>query len=323
MRNHTIDVRQASGKVLFSTVFCSDGTKLLRKGHLLKDEDVRQLQTAGLSEVSVAELESGDMGEAQAVTAVAMGMARGALQIQLAPGGRANVFTTEPSCILVDEQRLQQLNCTSSIVVATARNFSYAPLGRRVATVKSAPFAVPKTDLQNLQSILQESGTLLEALPLRAPSTAVLYTDSENGAKARRLFEHLLEQRLSAIGVNASFALTCSEDEAAIAKSLRCLLMVKPTLILIASTTSPAGPSDAVGRAMQDIECHIEKFLAPVEPGNLLLLGYHNRVPILSAPGCFRSSKTNVLDLMLPPLLAEYRVSGWEIAALGHGGLLG
>ena len=63
-------------------------------------------------------------------------------------------------------------------------------------------------------------------------------------------------------------------------------------------------------------------FLAPVEPGNLLLMGYKDDVPIMSAPGCFRSLKPNVIDLMLPPMLARYRVSKWEVACLGHGGLL-
>jgi molybdenum cofactor cytidylyltransferase len=28
------------------------------------------------------------------------------------------------------------------------------------------------------------------------------------------------------------------------------------------------------------------------------------------------------VDLTLPPMLARYRVSGWEVASLGHGGLL-
>ena len=71
------------------------------------------------------------------------------------------------------------------------------------------------------------------------------------------------------------------------------------------------------------IGCHIERFLAPVEPGNLFLLGYKDEVPIVSAPGCFRSAKPNVVDLVLPPMLARYRVSDWEVACLGHGGLLG
>ena len=66
----------------------------------------------------------------------------------------------------------------------------------------------------------------------------------------------------------------------------------------------------------------IHRFLAPVEPGNLLLLGYKDEIPVVSAPGCFRSAKPNVVDLILPSMLARYRISGWEIASLGLGGLL-
>ena len=96
----------------------------------------------------------------------------------------------------------------------------------------------------------------------------------------------------------------------------------KPSVVLVASTTAPAGPADVVGRAMEKIGCEIERFLAPVEPGNLLLMGYKDDIPIISAPGCFRSLKPNVIDLMLPPMMARYRVSTWELACLGHGGLL-
>ncbi len=42
---------------------------------------------------------------------------------------------------------------------------------------------------------------------------------------------------------------------------------------------------------MDKIGCPIERFLAPVEPGNLLLMGYKDEMPIMSAPGCFRSLK--------------------------------
>ncbi|MBV9677277.1 MAG: hypothetical protein JO185_13150 [Acidobacteriaceae bacterium] len=62
--------------------------------------------------------------------------------------------------------------------------------------------------------------------------------------------------------------------------------------------------------------------MAPVEPGNLMMLSYKDDIPIVSAPCCHRSAKPNVLDLILPPILAKYRISGWEIAGLGHGGLL-
>jgi molybdenum cofactor cytidylyltransferase len=151
----------------------------------------------------------------------------------------------------------------------------------------------------------------------------VLYTDPVNGDRARQLFENIMRQRLERLRSSASFVLAAVEDEETVTRSLRHMLRAKPTVVMIASTTAPAGPEDVIGRAMVAAGCHIERFLAPVEPGNLLLLGYHEEVPIISAPGCFRSTKPNVVDLILPPMLARYRVTGWEIACLGHGGLLG
>ena len=322
MKAQTVDVKQATGRILCCTIFRAGGKKLLAKGHVISEEDARMLQTEGMNEVWVTELEEGEVGEDDAVMQVASEIGCGALEIRLAAGGRANLFTTEASCLLVDDELLKQINCTASMAIATSLNFSYARSGQRVATVKSTPFAVARPELEAMISIIKERGPILQARPIHTPSVAILYTDPVNGERARQLFENIMRQRLERIGTSASFVLSSVEEENAVARSLQHLLRAKPTSLLIASTTAPAGPDDVIGRAMVRAGCHIERFLAPVEPGNLLLLGYKDDVPIVSAPGCFRSAKPNVVDLMLPPMLARYRVSGWEVACLGHGGLL-
>src|SRR5205085_12155321 len=139
---------------------------------------------------------------------------------------------------------------------------------------------------------------------------------------ARLLFDSVLRQKLEKFGVRTHTSVAVLENEEHVSRGLQHLLRSRPSVILVASTTAPAGPEDVVGQAMAKIGCPIEKFLAPVEPGNLLMIGYKDDVPIMSAPGCFRSLKPNVIDLMLPPLMARYRVSRWEVSCLGHGGLL-
>lgn len=322
MKPLTVQVRESMGRILFGTVFRPGGKKLLAKGHVISEEDVRLLETEGMQQVWVTELDEGEVGEDDAVMMVASETGCGSLEIRLAAGGRANLMATEASCLLVDDELLKQINCTTSVVIATVPNFSYVKAGQRVATVKSSPFAVAKSQLEAVISILQERGPILQARPVRDPTVAVLYTDPGHGERARQLFEGVTMQRLERFGVGASFALCAVEDEPAVARSLQHLLRSQPTVLLVASTTAPAGPEDVIGRAMARVDCHLERFLAPVEPGNLLLLGYKDDIPILSAPGCFRSAKPNVIDLMLPPLLARYRVSGWEVACLGHGGLV-
>ncbi|HTS67006.1 MAG TPA: molybdopterin-binding protein [Candidatus Acidoferrales bacterium] len=294
----------------------------MAKGHVISDEDIRVLESEGMETIWVTELEEGEVGEDDAVCAVASEMGCGSFEIRLAAGGRANLLATENCCVLVDDELLKQINCPASVVIATSLNFSYAVAGQRIATVKSAPFAVSKEQLDAVIGILKDRGPILQARPVRNPTVGVLYTDPVSGERARQLFENIMRQRLERFGVNANFVLACTEDENSVGRCLQHLLRSKPCVILVASTTAPAGPEDVIGQAMMRVGGQVERFLAPVEPGNLLLLSYKDDVPIVSAPGCFRSAKPNVVDLILPPLLARYHVTGWEIACLGHGGLL-
>jgi molybdenum cofactor cytidylyltransferase len=322
MKAQTVDVKSSTGRVLCCTVFRPGGKKLLAKGHVISDEDVRILESEGMENIWVTELEEGEVGEDDAVAAVAGEMGCGSFEIRLAAGGRANLVATENCCVLVDDELLKQINCTSSVVIATASNFAYAVAGQRIATVKSAPFAVAKDHLEAVVTIIRDRGPILQARPLRAPSVGVLYTDPISGERARQLFENIMRQRLERFGVNPNFVLACTEDENSVTRCMQHLLRSKPCVILVASTTAPAGPEDVIGQSLTRVGGQLERFLAPVEPGNLLLLSYKDEVPIVSAPGCFRSAKANVVDMILPPLLARYRVTGWEIASLGHGGLL-
>src|ERR1044071_9311889 len=270
MRAQTVDVKSSTGRVLCCTVFRPGGKKLLAKGHVISDEDVRVLESEGMETIWVTELEDGEIGEDEAVCAVASEMGCGSFEIRLAAGGRANLLATENCCVLVDDELLKQINCTASVVIATSLNFSYAVAGQRIATVKSAPFAVAKEQLEAVIGILKDRGPILQARPVRTPTVGVLYTDPISGERARQLFENIMRQRLERFGVAPTFVMACTEDEPQVVRAMQHLMRSKPSVILVASTTAPAGPEDVIGQAMMHSGAVVERFLAPVEPGNLL-----------------------------------------------------
>src|SRR5262245_30722358 len=196
MRAQTVDVKSSTGRILCCTVFRPGGKKLLAKGHVISDEDVRVLESEGMDKIWVTELEDGEVGEDDAVCAVASEMGCGSLEIRLAAGGRANLLATESCSVLVDEELLKQINCTASVVIATSLNFSFAISGQRIATVKSAPFAVAQDQLDAVVRILKDRGPILQARPIRTPSVGILYSDPVQGERARQLFENIMRQRL-------------------------------------------------------------------------------------------------------------------------------
>ena len=322
MQTQIVDIRSAVGKLLSCPVFQPSGKKLLAKGRLISPEDIQLLRNEGHSQVAVAILEDGEIPEEEAAVQLATQGSWGAVEVRLGAGGRANILATQNCSVVVNEEVLRRVNGAGGLTCATLPSFSYAVPGQRIATIKTAPFAVQETPLKRSLDLLRDHGPLLTAHPIEEATVAVLYTDPIRGDRARSLFEGIMKTRLERFGVSAAFVLSSVEEDEPMARNLEHLLRARPTLLLIASTTAPAGPSDTVGRAMSRVGCSIESFLAPVEPGNLLLLSYAGDVPVVSAPGCFRSPRPNAVDLVLPPLLAGYRMSAGEISSFGHGGLL-
>ena len=322
MHAQTIEIEQSTGRILSSSIFHPGGRKLLAKGHILRQEDVRVLLSEGMKNIWVAVLDENEVPEDDAVCGIAAEIACGSYQVMPAAGGRANLVATGDCCVLVDEDLLRQVNCTTGLVIASLLNFSYAAAGQRFATVKSAPFAVSRSDFDGSLRMLRDRGPILQARPVQGASVGVVYCDLSSGERAKAMFEPIVRQKLERFGLRHHLSVTTLEDEEHVAAGIQRLLLSRPAVILVASTTAPAGPNDAVGLAMERIGCRIERFLAPVEPGNLLLMGYINETPVVSVPGCFRSLKPNVLDLLMPPMLARYQISTWEVACLGHGGLL-
>src|SRR4029079_18718527 len=103
MRAKTVDVKSSNGRILCCTVFRSGGKKLLAKGHVISDEDIRVLESEGMEQIWVTQLEDGEVSEDDAVCAVSSEMGCGSIEIRLAAGGRANLLATETCCVLVDD----------------------------------------------------------------------------------------------------------------------------------------------------------------------------------------------------------------------------
>ena len=92
--------------------------------------------------------------------------------------------------------------------------------------------------------------------------------------------------------------------------------------VIIGGETSIMDAHDITPQGVRQAGGVVEGYGAPAEPGNLLLLAYLGDRPVLGAPGCVRSRHTNVVDLVLPRLLAGERLTRRDLAALGHGALL-
>ncbi len=206
-------------------------------------------QTEGMNQVWVTELEEGEIGEDDAVMAVAGAMCCGSVEIRLAAGGRANLIATEDCCALVDDELLKQINCTSSVVIATVRISVSSGPGERLATIKSAPFAVAQAQLETVFSILERARPH-SAGPSdsRRRSGGALHR-SRTWDRARTLFENVVRTPAGALRRNSAICAVGGGRRRAGHAIAAASAARSSSAMLVASTTAPAGPEDVIGRA--------------------------------------------------------------------------
>ncbi len=107
-----------------------------------------------------------------------------------------------------------------------------------------------------------------------------------------------------------------------LANSIDELLKSGAELVVVFGASAIADRRDVIPAALEAVGGTIEHFGMPVDPGNLMMVGKANGVPVLGAPGCARSPKENGFDWVLMRLLAGLSVAREDITGMGVGGLL-
>ena len=326
-RFSSLPLDQATGKILGHNVAGADGRTALRKGRPLTPEDIATLRGLGRGVVYVAELGTDDVGEDAAARRIAEAAAGEELRLSGTSSGRVNLVATALGVLRVDGARLARINGIEGVAFGTPLSHSVVRPGQVAATVKIVPYALPEEAVREAEGLAREGGSLLRVDMLPGRSVGLILSGTPSAReRITRDFEGPLRARLESLGSSLQgidfVPLEDETGEAALAEALLRQARAGVGLIVLAGETAIVDRHDIAPLAIERAGGQIACFGAPVDPGNLLLVAYLGAVPVLGAPGCVRSPKINVIDWVLPRLLAGERLARADIVAMGHGGLL-
>ena len=296
------------------------GGKRLPKGRRLTATDIAAARADGLTTLVVARLEPGDVPEDEAAARLAAALAGPGLAAAAPVHGRANLSATLNGLLRLDPDAIRALNAVDeAITLGTLDRYAHVTAGEIVATIKIIPYAVRSDGLT--QALAAATDARLSLAPLR-PATVDLIQTRLPG-QPDKLFAKTSEVtrgRLNALG--ASLAL---DDQCPHAAEALAALLARPTaasITLVAGASATVDRRDVVPAAIEAAGGRVERLGMPVDPGNLLCLGFIGERPVLGLPGCARSPKRNGFDWVLERLLAGLAIDSAAIAAMGVGGLL-
>ncbi len=319
MKFGSVPIAEAAGATVAHAIR-RDGF-VLKKGQDVTPEHQSARAAAGVTEIVVARLEAGDVGEDEAARRLAERLAGPNLRLERAFTGRVNLFAEKAGLVVVDAGTIARVNAVDeAITVATLAPFRAVEPGDMVATVKIIPFAVPG---ETLGAAARPAGAgavrVAPFRPLRIGVISTLLPGIKPSVVAKTL--RVLEERLRPAGASIVREERVAHEPAALARALAAAAPGCDAL-LVFGASAITDRRDVIPAAIEAVGGRIDHFGMPVDPGNLLLMGARGSLPIIGAPGCARSPKENGFDWVLQRLLADVPITAADIMGMGVGGLL-
>lgn len=315
-------VAEAQGALLAHSVRA--GKRTFKKGRLLSEADVADLAAAGVATVTAVRFEAGEVAEDEAAERIAQSVLGPGVRANAPFTGRVNLFAEEAGVLVMDRGRLDRINLIDeSATIATLEPYASVEAGQMVATIKIIPFATSESVLRRIDTIAATGGKLVQVAPFRAKRAALVQSTlpSVKESVLDKTVE-ITKGRLEPLGAVLTGERRCEHTADAIAGAVREALADEPDFLLIAGASAIVDRQDALPAGIVAAGGKVNHFGMPVDPGNLILMGEVEDLPVVGLPGCARSPKLNGFDWVLARLCANLPVGPQEIMGMGAGGLL-
>ncbi|PTD21194.1 molybdopterin biosynthesis enzyme [Sphingomonas fennica] len=295
------------------------GGRRLPKGRSLTPDDIALAEREGVTELVVAQLDPGDVGEDEAAVAIAAALAGAGVEASVPRHGRVDLIALHDGLFHCDGAAIDAVNLvTEAIGLGTLHPCRPVRAGDAVATMKIIPYAIGGQALAAAIAAARRAD--IGVRPFALPATALIQTRLPG--QPDKMFAGTAvatRQRLARLGAALAAEHICNHDEAALARRLG---EQDEAIVLVAGASATVDRRDVIPAAIVAAGGEVERLGMPVEPGNLLCLGRIGGRIVIGLPGCARSPRRNGIDLVLERIAVGLPVDGGVIARMGVGGLI-
>ena len=326
MKAHALVPSDATAERLVGWVLAHDvrdaaGALLGRKGERLDAAGAARLVAGSRDEVHLLEMEPGDLHEDPAGERVARAVAGAGVSVRDSASGQWALVAGQRGILRVATAALAAMNSLEGVSVYTLFDGQVVDAGEVVARAKVTPLVIAEVVVREAEERARTAGGCVAVRSFdRQPVGAVAPASLTPRARAR--FEAVLREKLEWFGAPLVRLAYAEADAAALGHAIEDAITAGARIVVIAGANA-LDPLDPVFTAIERIGGRLVRNGVPAHPGSLLWVARVGSIPVLGMPGCGMFSQATLFDLLLPRLLVGETVGPEELAAYGHGGLLG
>lgn len=294
--------------------------RAFKKGHIIKEEDIEKLLSIGKEHVYVWEPQEGQLHENDAAIRIKdLIIGEGIAISKEIKEGKIEFFADMDGVLKIDTNSLFKLNSIGEIIVATIHNNTPIKKGEKIGATRVIPLIIDEEKILKAEELISKKIIWIEEIK---PKKCILITTGNEvyHGRIKDAFLPVIERKLSYYGSKVVKQVILPDDKERITEEIVKAIEEQVDMVICTGGMS-VDPDDVTPTAIKDCRGELVTYGAPVLPGAMFLLAYKDNLPILGVPSCAMYSRRTVLDLVLPRLLANEKLTIDDIVSYGHGGL--
>ncbi|MGG7144619.1 molybdopterin-binding protein [Clostridium nigeriense] len=294
--------------------------RLFKKGHIIKEEDIEKFLSIGKEHIYVWEPKEGELHENNAAIRLAnLVLGEGVSKSEEIKEGKIDFFADRDGVLKVNKEELLKLNSLGEIIVSTLHNNIPIRKGEKIGATRVIPLIIEEDKIIKAEELIQNKIIHIQKI-IHKKSLLITTGNEVYSGRIKDAFLPVIKSKLGYYGSEVIRQVILPDSKERIIEEIKKGFDEKVDMIICTGGMS-VDPDDVTPTAIKECGGELVTYGSPVLPGAMFLLAYYNDIPILGVPSCAMYSKRTILDLVLPRVLANEKLTLDDIAAYGHGGL--
>lgn len=311
-------------------ILCHDITQIIpgefkgakfRKGHVITEQDIPVLLSIGKENLYIWEHDETMYHENEAAQILYELCASEYMEPSEVKEGKIELIAAADGLLKIDLDLLEKINSLGEMMIASRHPNTPILKGDKICGTRVIPLVIEKEKMARAKAVCNDK-KIFHILPFKAKKIGIVTTGSEvYHGRIEDKFGPVLKQKVAEYGGQVVGQTITDDQSANIEAAIKEFLAQGVDMVLCSGGMS-VDPDDCTPLAIKNTGAEIVSYGAPVLPGAMFLLAYHNQtVPVVGLPGCVMYAKKTIFDLVLPRLMADDPVTKEDLAKLGRGGL--
>ena len=293
---------------------------VLRKGHVIRQEDVEVLLRTGNDYIWVLELEEGELHEDDAAERLASAAAGPGLVLDPPREGKVLIKAATKGLLKVRRELVEEVNLRGDLILSTLHDNTPCEEGMTVAATRVVPLVIREEEVLWAEEFLRERPAL-EIRPYLQKKVGVIVTGNEvYYGRVPDAFEQMVAPKIERYGGVLLYKALAPDDPEVISKEV-VKAKEKGAEVILTTGGLSVDPGDVTAEGVRRTGAEVISYGSPVLPGAMFLYARLDGVPIMGLPACVFYHPTTIFDLLFPRVMVGEDLTREDIRRLGYGGL--